>query len=54
MTQRVAASTLPKYMNEDGRLTIEGKKMMDRIEDILDAHQAILDDHETRITTLEP
>jgi len=38
---------IEQYIDKDGRLTIEGVKLLDRI-------IAILRDHEARIETLEP
>jgi hypothetical protein len=47
-------SQLQQYIADDGRLSLEGMKLLSALVRTIEAQQAKIDDHEARITTLEP
>lgn len=45
---------LSQYVTADGRLTLQGLELIQRIIEATEEAQTMLDDHEARITALEP
>ena len=54
MREVQAPNIQEKYVERDGRLTLEGMKLFAEWADAMAEAKAELDDHETRITALEP